>query len=142
MSSKAAVSLVTVTLCCCACHQRQPTRGFKLDIAASSESCGDGRELVLIAVGGGNAKLNSGPAAGMAEAIQRIHEANRYRANKIVWVEAGPDVSWGEFMELADRAWPETQVLSLLTPQVDAMVRRHGCLETPRNTARPPYSLH
>ena len=93
--------LVTVIFSC-ACHQRQPAKGFRLDIAASPKWCGDGREIVLSAVGGGKVRVNAGLDAAMAEVMKRIHEANRYRAVKLVFIKAEPDVSWGEFMELAD----------------------------------------
>jgi hypothetical protein len=87
-------------------------------------------------------RVNAGLDAAMAEVMKRIHEANRYRAVKLVFIKAEPDVSWGEFMELADRAWLESSELSFLTPKVDDLARHHGCLDPSRNTARPAYSLH
>ncbi len=51
-----------------------------------------------------------------------------YRAEKLLYVKAESGVSWGEFVELIDQVWPETDVVSILTPQVEALARQRYCL--------------
>jgi hypothetical protein len=57
-----------------------------------------------------------------------LREALRYRAEKVVYVEAEPGVTWGEFLTLVDHVWTEADVVSLITPQVDALARKSICL--------------
>ena len=51
----------------------------------------------------------------------------RTMAEKVVYVQAEPDVPWGEFIELVDHAWPEANVVSILTSRVEARARRTSC---------------
>jgi hypothetical protein len=71
-----------------------------------------------------------GPAATIPEAAQRLREVMSTRAEKVVFVKAEADVSWGEFVELVDHVWPEVDVVSILTPQVEMLARRTHCLST------------
>ena len=50
-----------------------------------------------------------------------------YRFVKLVYVQANPDVSWGEFMELMDNVWPEVNIVSVLTSRVEILARRNWC---------------
>jgi hypothetical protein len=99
-----------------------------VDLAASAESCGDGSDIVAVAIGRHRAKLNAEPDATFPEAVQRLREIMSTRGEKIVYVRAEAEVSWGELMELVDDIWPEVNVVSILTPQVEAISRRTLCL--------------
>jgi len=71
-----------------------------VDLAASAESCGDSSNIVAVAVGRHRARLNAEPDVTFPEAVQGLREVMTYRAEKIVYVKAEADVSWGEFLEL------------------------------------------
>jgi hypothetical protein len=99
-----------------------------VDLATSGESCGDGSLIVAAAIGGHRAKLNAEPDRTFSETVQRLREVMSYRAERIVYVRAETGVSWGEFMELVDDVWPEVNVVSILTPRVEAVLHRTYCL--------------
>jgi hypothetical protein len=99
-----------------------------LDVAASPNWCGDGSDIVAVALGGHRARLNIEPETTIADATQRLHEIMSYRAEKVVFVRAEKDVSWEEFVELVDAVWPEANVVSILTRQVALLARRNICL--------------
>jgi hypothetical protein len=86
----------------------------------------DGRNLVAIAIGRHRARLNVEPDWKISEVALRLREVLSYRAEKMVYVKAEMGVSWGEFLELVDHVWPEADVVSIITPQVD--LRRRYCL--------------
>jgi hypothetical protein len=41
------------------------------------------------------------------------------RAEKVIFVKADAGVSWGDLVELGDEVWPEADVVSILTSQVE-----------------------
>jgi hypothetical protein len=123
------LSMCALALCCAACsRENHAKRVFRVNVATSPESCGDGSNIVAIALGGHRARLNAEPEASIVVAAQRLHEIMSYRAEKVVYVKAETHVSWGEFLELIERVWPEVNVVSILTPQVEASARRNDCL--------------
>jgi len=93
-----------------------------------TDACGDERYLVAVAKGHAQVKLNMGPAVPSTEAVQRIHEVMRFRAQKVVFVKADADVPWGQFVEMVDRVWPEADVVSIVTPRVEALAAQRYCL--------------
>ena len=99
-----------------------------LDIAAAPEECGDSRIEVAAAMGSHKAKLNAQEGLGMAEVAARLREALKYRADKLVYVKAEPEVSFADFIELVDTIRPEAGVISLITPEVEVLARKRWCL--------------
>jgi len=76
-----------------ACDRTRPqSKGFMLDIAAAPEECGDSRIEVAAAMRSHKAKLNAQEGLGMAEVAARLREALKYRADKLVYVKAEPEV--------------------------------------------------
>ena len=126
----ATLSGALLILCCAACVRgKGPVKGVVVDLASSSEPCGDSpRTLVATAIGGHKARLNQQPDAAIPEVCRQLREVLRYRAEKVVYVNAEADVTWGEFMELVDHVRPETDVVSILTPKVEVLARRSACL--------------
>ena len=123
------LSISVLFLCVAACNRgNEQSRGFPVDLAVSQESCGDGRTIVAVAIGGHRARPNAEPDAAFPKVVQRLREVMSYRAEKVVYIKAEPQVPWTEFLELVDYVWPEVQVVSILTPQVEAMARRTLCL--------------
>ena len=70
------------------------------------------------------ANLNMEEKPTIAAAVLRIREVMQYRAEKIVFVRARRDVSWGEFMQMVDQVWPEAQVVSLVTAPVQSQAAK------------------
>jgi hypothetical protein len=124
----AAVLSIMANVYSAACNEGPKTRGFMIDIATAPESCGDGRNIVAIAVGSRRARLNGEADVPITELVPRLHEVLSYRAEKLVYVAAEADVSWGEFLELLDRVWPEADLVSIVTPEVKALAQRRYCL--------------
>ncbi|MGA2133848.1 MAG: hypothetical protein ABSH50_16255 [Bryobacteraceae bacterium] len=118
-----------VVLCLAGCDQAHRTSsGFMLDLAKSPERCGDGRYIVADAIGNHRVRLSSQPDVAISETGRRLREMQRYRAVKLVFVKAEAGVPWGEFVELVDRVKPESDMMSWLTPQVEALARERICL--------------
>jgi hypothetical protein len=125
----ALLPISVLLVCGAACQPKSSAPlGFMVDLATSEESCGDGSHLIATAVGGHRAKLNAELDRTFPETVQRLREVMSYRAERVVYVRAEAGVSWGEFMELIDEVWPEVNVVSILTPQVEAVLRRTYCL--------------
>ena len=109
------------------CHSRTAT---VVDVASTSvPPCGDSGNIVATAIKGHKAKLNAEPVAALPAVRRRLREVLSYRAEKLVYVRAESDVPWSEFIELVDNVWPETDVVSILTPQVEAQAGRTYCLQ-------------
>jgi hypothetical protein len=123
------LSISVLILCCAACsHENVSTKGLMVDVATSPRTCGDGREIIAVALRGHRARLNSEPDAAIREVARRLHEVMSYRAEKVLYVKAEADVSWGEFLEFVDQVLPEVDFVSILTPQVEELARRSDCL--------------
>lgn len=124
-----AFSLLVVILCIGACTgESKATKGLLVDVATSSAPCGDSRNVIAVAMGGHRARLNIEPDASIPEVTQRLREIMSTRAEKVVFVKAQANVSWGDFLELVDHVWPEADVVSIFTPQVEALARQTYCL--------------
>jgi len=121
-----AVSIVLATLGCSS--ERAIETTLILDVATSPKSCGDGNDLVATAMGSGRAKLNSETFASLDQLAARIHEAQRYRVEKLLYVTAEDGVDWGDFVAMVKRAGPEADVVSVLTPEVVRLARQSYCL--------------
>jgi hypothetical protein len=85
--------------------------------------------VVVVASGGHTAMLNGRSPAPIAEVIASVHKAMGSRAEKVVYIGAGVDASYGDFIELVDGLWPEAEVLSVLTSRVKALVRENNCID-------------
>ena len=72
--------------------------------------------------------MNAELDAALPTVVLRLHDIMRTRAEKVIYVAAEPTVPWEEFVELVDSVWPEADVVSLVTPQVEAEVRRSFCI--------------
>src|SRR6185312_12634223 len=99
------ISLLAMLVLWFACYwETRVTRGFIVDIAASSETCGDNnRQIITVAIGNHKARSNTILSAATEVAIPELSQPLRkvmsYRAEKVAYVKADSDVSWGEFME-------------------------------------------
>ena len=126
----AILSVLLIILCCTACSwEHKAAKGFMLDIA-SARKCGedDIRRIVATAIAGRRARLGVEPDGTIPEVALRLRDVTSYRAEKLVYVKADAGVSWGEFLELIDVVWPVADVVSTITPQVEALAHGRYCL--------------
>jgi biopolymer transport protein ExbD len=108
--------------------RRLASVGFMIDIATAPKHCGDARYIVASAVGTHKVTLNSNPGFDIHDLPFRLGETLKYRAEKLVYVRAEPGVSYGEFVQLVDTVRPEAEIISLITPQVEALAYARVCL--------------
>jgi hypothetical protein len=101
---------------------------YSLALATSPEWCGDSRDIIAVAIGGHRARLNIESDMPISELVGRLRRIMSYRVDKAVYVEAEPDASWGEFLELVSAVWPEVDVEVIVTPRVWESAQRNGCL--------------
>jgi hypothetical protein len=124
-----ALSTTALILVCAACGANPTATGFLIDLPNTSGPCGDGpRTVVAVALGAHRARLNEEPGADVPVVAQRLREVMKYRAEKVVYVTAEQDTSWGDFLEVVEGVWPEADVVSFFTPQVATQSRRTLCL--------------
>jgi hypothetical protein len=123
-----AMALVVLALACSG--ERTSSRGFLLDIATAPERCGDGYNVVLTALGQHRVQVAYDLVLDMDSTASRVRDRLRTRAYGFVYVRAEPGVPFGEFVELVDRVWPEAEVVSIMTPAVEALARKRVCLST------------
>jgi hypothetical protein len=119
---------ISLLFSCAACSQPKGSKIYSLALATSTESCGDSRGIIAVAIGGHRAKLNIEPDVPISQLVARLRHIMSYRVDKAVYVEAEPDASWGEFLELASAVWPEADIVSIVTPRVWESAQRNGCL--------------
>jgi biopolymer transport protein ExbD len=116
-----------LTLLWAACVTGRPSTGFLIDIAIAPEECGDGRPIVATLARDGRVQLNMETIA-VAEVGRRLRDVLRTRADKLIFVKAESDVSFGDFVQMLDLLHPEAEVLSLITPQVELLARTRFCI--------------
>jgi hypothetical protein len=120
------------------CHRAQqstPAMGYPIDIATAPAQCGDASDAVATAVGNHQVRLEPRDTMQIAELPRRLHEIFQYRAERVLYVRAEPGVSFGDFIELIDAAWPQGAITSLITPQVGRQAEQRNCLAP---SCRPP----
>ena len=115
--------------------------GFVLDVAFSPNSCGDGNNVVATVMGNHQARLNSAPPFNVSDARWTIRTRLSTRAEKLLYVRADPDVTFGEFIEFVDAVSPEVEVLSVITPQVEQQVQRSWCLSPSKRTVQRLWGI-
>jgi hypothetical protein len=109
-------------------QENKAGKAYFLDLATAPESCGDGRILIVTAIGSHRAKLDTEPAMAIAQIGPRLRALMQYRPETIVYVEAQSGISWGEFLDLLDQIRPEAEMTSLVTHRIDTLFRRYLCL--------------
>ena len=125
-ASKIAAVLILFSAACG--RVEKYSNGFMLDLAKAPHGCGDGRHIGAVAMGNRRVWLNAGPDISVSEVGLKLREIMKTRTERIAFVEAEADVSWGEFAELVDHIRPEVEIISLVTPQVEALARQRMCL--------------
>ena len=100
-----------------------------MDIAKSRE-CGadDIRLIIVTAIGSHRVRFGAEPDRTIFEFALRLREVMSVRAEKLIYVKADAGVSWEEFLELLDVVWPEADVVSIITPRVEALAQGRYCL--------------
>jgi hypothetical protein len=139
-STRIFVLLLSLFLLCQSCvwnPKHPPANGYVLDVAkvpapdplaAVHQLCGDARYIIATAAGNGRVRLNGEAELSLDDFVLRIREILSYRAEKLVYVSGGPQASWGDFISMVDRVWPEAEVVSILTPEVERLAQQQHCL--------------
>lgn len=113
----------------CSNANRTPV-GYLIDVAIAPEHCGDGRWIVITATGNHRAIINGDPnrETPIAQTVSTVRETLRYRAEKIIYVDAEPTVPWSDFIDVLDAIRPEAEIVSLVTPRTKALAEKRWCL--------------
>lgn len=119
----------------------KPAVGFVLDVAFSPSSCGDGNDVVVTVMANHQARLNASPTFNISDARWTIRNRLSTRAERLVYVRADPNVTFGEFTEFVDALSPEVEVLSLITPEVERHVQKRWCLSPSKRTVQRLWGI-
>lgn len=108
--------------------RRHQALGYITDIATVSRFCGESELTIVTALGHQEASINSKIQVHIPDLRARLHEILKYQAEILVYVRADPGATVEDFVQLLAAVQPEADIVSLLTPRVDAL-RYHGyCL--------------
>jgi hypothetical protein len=152
-STRIFVLLLSLLVLCqsCAWNQKHPpANGYILDVAkvpapdplvAVHQLCGDARYIIATARGNGRVRVNEEAEMSLDQFVLRIRGVLRYRAEKLVYVTGEPQASWRDFMGMVDRVWPEADVVSIMTPEVERLARQQHCLAPSCGRCEPLRSL-
>jgi hypothetical protein len=130
------VVFAAIVLVVASALRRRPPVGFVVDVAFSPNSCGDGNNVVATVMGNQQARLNSTAPFKISDARWTIRNRLSTRAEKLLYVRAVPDVTFGEFVEFLDAVSPEVEVLSFITPEVERRVQESWCLSPSKRTVQ------
>jgi hypothetical protein len=141
VSARTFAFLLSLLLLCqsCASWNRKHAfaGGYILDVAmvpppdplaAIHQLCGDARDIIATSSGKGRVRLNGEAEVSLDEFILRLRAILAYRAEKLVFVTGDSQASWGDFIAMVDRIWPEADVVSIITPKVERLALQQHCL--------------
>jgi biopolymer transport protein ExbD len=136
-----AVMLTLALLVVVSGTRRRPSVGFMIDVATALKDCGDGRLFLASAVGDRRVTLNPEPSIDIRDLPAQLRKKVENRTEVVVFVKADPGVSFGEFVQLVDAVHSEADIISLVTPQIDALARIVALPGTLEWEMRPPRCL-
>ncbi|MBI4464778.1 MAG: biopolymer transporter ExbD [Acidobacteria bacterium] len=103
--------------------------GFLIDIATAPESCPDDVRIVIVTLHNNHTvQLNCCTTLEMAALRPKVRELFKNRVERVLFVQADPDVPFQQFVDLIDAVRQEVHIVSLITPQVEEQVRARHCL--------------
>ncbi|HVW09437.1 MAG TPA: hypothetical protein VHC90_12685 [Bryobacteraceae bacterium] len=85
--------------------------------------------LNVVAHGNDRFDLNEDTGLDGAEMLGRLNEKLRYRADKLVYVHAGRDLFYEDFLRMIDTIYRPDQTIGVVTERVEEQYRTgEGCL--------------
>lgn len=83
------------------------------------DGCGDGRPIVVKVVDGGHVTLNGRGPLDIDGLAPRLHEIYDARAERVMFVQGGPNVPFRSVAEVIGIAKQQIEVVAFLTPSVE-----------------------
>jgi hypothetical protein len=122
--------VLAMTLFSAGCtHETKKASGHILDVASATPPCGDSPRIVLVsAVAAHRARINDEPDAPIPDVVVRMREIMSTRAEKVVYVKGEVGASWGDFIQMVEVIWQEADLVSIVTPGVQAQLLQTHCL--------------
>lgn len=108
--------------------RRHQAFGYITDIATVSRYCGESELTIVTALGNQQASINSKIQVHIGDLRARLHERLNHQAEILVYVRAEPGATVEDFVQLLAAVQPEADVVSLLTPRVQALSHHGYCL--------------
>jgi hypothetical protein len=129
MSTPEIALLASMTILLCGCHRGDTaSKGFIIDVAKTLKSCGDGRTIVVTAIGNHRVKVNSEPDIPTAQLAPILRDILKTRFQRVVFVKGNADISFGDFAELVDHVRPVDAIISLVSSKLLPLGLRTMCL--------------
>jgi biopolymer transport protein TolR len=116
------VSLVLILMPTVIVVHRDKPHGLPLQIAyqGKGENCETGRLVVARALANGNVSLNSEVEMRRSELADRLNQIFRTRAERVVFIEADPDLPVSSVADVIDISRREVDLVAILTPAVES----------------------
>lgn len=100
------------------------SNGFTLDIATAPTECGDARYVIVTVEPNHTVNLHAyGHHVPTTDLRSRLDEIFRTRAERVMWLRGEPNVRVEQVAAVIDAASPVVEIISLLTPGVEAEAR-------------------
>jgi biopolymer transport protein TolR len=120
------VNLFLILTFVIACSLGTTPTGLPIDIANKGNQCGDERLVIVNVVNGDRVELNLGSSLRRSELGSYLQEIFRTRAERLLFLQAAPDVSFREVAQVIDISRRYTERVAIVTPSVEKQTG--GCL--------------
>jgi len=120
----ALLSLVLILIPIVIVVHRDKPHGLPLLIAYDdrrhAEICEDGRIIIVRVLTNGKVSLNNEVEMRRTELGDRLHQIFRTRAERVLFIEADPDLPVSSVADVIDIARKEVELIVIVTPAVEA----------------------
>jgi len=120
----ALLSLVLILIPIVIVVHRDKPHGLPLLIAYDdrrhAEICEDGRIIIVRVLTNGKVSLNNEVEMRRTELGDRLHQIFRTRAERVLFIEADPDLLVSSVADVIDLARKEVELIVIVTPAVEA----------------------
>ena len=116
------VSLVLILMPISIAVHRDKPHGLPLQIAyqGKGENCETGRLVVARVLANGNVSLNREVELRRSELADRLNQIFRTRAERVVFIEADPDLPISSVADVIDISRSQVDLVVIVTPAVEA----------------------
>ena len=121
LASGALLNLVLILMPTVIVVDRDKPHGLPLQIAYQKKECFDDTRLVVArALTNGKVSLNGEVELRRSELADRLHQIFRTRAERVLFIEADPDLPVSSVADVIDIARKEVELIVIVTPAVEA----------------------